>query len=169
MAPHTAFGSLDRFEHGRLEIVDDDPRRYAFSNVFAVAAAAAPYQKTAVARNFEYVLEAIRAEGSSGWWATPHDEFALVMDGEVEIELLDPTPAESGGASDGAVLLMDKPEGKPMGRVRARRGHMTLLPAGRCYRFHAKTPSVLLLQTLAGAHTVYRWAEICDGASGGPQ
>ncbi len=162
----TVFGSLDHYEHGRLDVIDDDPRRYAFSNVFAVTAAAPPYRKTAVARNFEYVLEAIRAEGSSGWWATPHDEFALVLDGEVEIELLDPGEAACAEGGDGAVSLPTPPAGRPMGRVRARRGHMTLLPAGRCYRFHAQRPSALLLQTVAGAHTDYRWTEICDGAAG---
>jgi hypothetical protein len=49
-----------------------------------------------------------------------------------------------------------------MGRVRARRGHMTLLPAGAAYQFHAGSPSVILLQTLAGRDTVERWAEICQ-------
>lgn len=162
----TAFGSLDQHAHGRLDLIDDDGRRYAFSNLFAVAAQAAPYRKTAVARNFEYVLEAIRAEGTSDWWATPHDEFALVVDGEVQVELLDPSEAACDPAGSGAVKLPAAPAGSPMGRVRARRGHMTLLPAGRCYRFRAARPSVILLQTIAGPHTEFRWSEICDPAAG---
>ena len=52
--------------------------------------------------------------------------------------------------------------GKKMGVVRARRGHMTLLPAGAAYQFHAAQPGVILLQTLAGRDTVERWAEICQ-------
>jgi hypothetical protein len=49
-----------------------------------------------------------------------------------------------------------------MGVVRARRGHMTLLPVGAAYQFHAPQPSVILLQTVAGPDTVERWAEICQ-------
>lgn len=33
----TKFGSLRDFEKGRVEVVDDDPKNYAFSNVFDVA------------------------------------------------------------------------------------------------------------------------------------
>ena len=47
-------------------------------------------------------------------------------------------------------------------RVRARRGHMTLLPVGAAYQFHADRPGVILLQTVAGADTQFRWAEICQ-------
>jgi hypothetical protein len=49
-----------------------------------------------------------------------------------------------------------------MGVVRARRGHMTLLPVGAAYQFHTGQPSVILLQTLVGADTIQRWAEICQ-------
>lgn len=162
----TAFGSLNRQQRGRLDIIDDDPRRYAFSNLFEVASKSEPYRKIAVAKNFEYVLEALRAEGLSPWWAAPHDEFALVMDGEVVIELLDPSRQVSDPGGAGAVELPDTPQGKPMGRVTARRGHMTLLPAMRCYRFRAIRPGVILLQTIGGTHTEYRWSEICDGMEG---
>jgi len=49
-----------------------------------------------------------------------------------------------------------------MGHVQARRGHMTLLPAGAAYQFHANRPGVILLQTIAGDNTQYRWADICQ-------
>ncbi|MEV7889276.1 hypothetical protein, partial [Streptomyces sp. NPDC088357] len=90
----TRFGSLDHYEKGGVEIVNDDPRHYAFSNVFEVASNAKPYEKVAVGKNMQYVLEAIRAEGTSEWRTAAHDEFALVMDGEVEITLvkLDQSP-----------------------------------------------------------------------------
>jgi len=42
----------------------------------------------------------------------------------------------------------------------ARRGHMTLLPVGAAYQFHADRPGVILLQTQEGPDTVYRWNEI---------
>lgn len=158
----TRFGSLDDYEKGGVEIVNDDPRHYAFSNVFEVASHARPYEKIAVGKNMEYVLEAVRAEGVSEWRTAAHDEFALVMDGEVEISLvrLDESPLPDDAA--GSVALDGEPAGRRMGRVVARRGHMTLLPAGAAYRFSAARPSVLLMQTIAGPDTRYRWAEIAQ-------
>src|SRR5207247_8583638 len=99
----TRFGSLASYEKGGVEIIDDDPKRYAFSNIFEVATRSKPYAKVAVGKNMQYVLEVIRAEGTSEWRAGAHDEFAPVMDGEVEIRLLEradpsrgrPTPAGS--------------------------------------------------------------------------
>ena len=82
----TIFGSLESFEKGVLEIIDDDPKRYTYSNMFDVASRSEPYEKVAVAKNMEYVLEVLRAEGTSGWRTAAHDEFALVMDGEVEYD-----------------------------------------------------------------------------------
>ena len=158
----TKFGSLDSYERGGVEIINDDPRHYAFSNVFAVASTSRPYEKVAVGKNMEYVLEAVRAEGFSPWRTAAHDEFALVMDGEVEITLVklpqSPVPPEASGS----VALDGEPDGAPMGRVIARRGHMTLLPTGAAYRFSADTPSVILLQTIAGPDTQFRWAEIAQ-------
>jgi hypothetical protein len=159
----TKFGSLDHYEKGHVEIVDDDPRHYAFSNIFETASRSKPYEKVAVGRNRQYVLEAIRAEGTSAWYACSHDEFALVMDGEVTVELaklgddqrLDPE-------REGSVTLDGEPGGPRMGEVLARRGHMTLLPVGAAYRFHADAPGVILLQTIEGPETVFKWDEICQ-------
>jgi hypothetical protein len=159
----TRFGSLEHYEKGGVEVVNDDPKHYAFSNMFEVASRSKPYEKIAVARNMEYVLEVLRAEGSSEWRAAAHDEFALVMDGEVEIRLrrlADPSVVPP--ATQGSIRLAGEPAGQKMGLVRARRGHMTLLPAGAAYQFHAERPGVVLLQTIAGADTQYRWAEICQ-------
>jgi hypothetical protein len=86
----TAFASLDHYDKGGVELINDDPKNYVFSNMFDVASAARPWEKVAVAKNMEYVLEVIRAEGTSEWRAAPHDEFALVVDGEVVVDLLDP-------------------------------------------------------------------------------
>jgi len=84
----TRFGSLERYEKGGVTVINDDARNYVFSNIFEVASKARPYEKVAVGKNIEYVIEAIRTEGTSGWRAPAQDEFALVMDGEVEIRLL---------------------------------------------------------------------------------
>ena len=160
---HTRFGSLQHFEKGGVEVIKDDPRNYVFSNVFEVASKARPYEKVAVGKNIEYVIEAIRAEGTSGWRVAAQDEFALVMDGEVEVRLVKPDdPSLVPAETRGSIPLPGDPKGKKMGRVRARRGHMTLLPVGAAYQFHADRPSVILLQTLAGRDTVERWAQICQ-------
>jgi len=159
----TRFGSPDRFEKGGVEIINDDPRHYAFSNIFEVASRAKPYEKIAVGKNMQYVLEAIRAEGTSEWRVCGHDEFALVMDGEVEISLLKPAdPSIVPSHREGSVRLTGEPPGRRMGVITARRGHMTLLPAGAAYRFHAARPGVILLQTIAGEDTQFRWADICQ-------
>ena len=161
----TRFGSLERYEKGGVEVIKDDARNYVFSNIFEVASKAKPYEKVAVGRNIEYVIEAIRAEGTSGWRAAAHDEFALVMDGEVEIRLLKlEDPGAVPADTQGSVALAGTPKGGKMGVVRARRGHMTLLPAGAACQFHAATPSVILLQTLVGRDTLERWADICQTA-----
>lgn len=161
MQYETKFGSLENFEKGGVEVIDDDPRNYAFSNVYEVASTARPYAKTAVAVNREYVLEAVRAEGSSGWRTCAHDEFALVMDGEVTVELvkLDDPAAYVAPDAQGSVALDREPQGPRMGRIVARRGHMALLPAASAYRFHAERPGVLLIQTITGPDTEFRWAE----------
>lgn len=160
----TRFGSLERYEKGGVEVIDDDPRNYVFSNIFEVAARARPFEKIAVGKNFDYVIEVVRVEGTSPWRACSHDETALVMDGEVEFtfQALDEPPSlpESGSIA----LEGGEPSGKPMGRVLARRGHLTLLPAGRAYRYAATAPAVLLVQTIDGPETLHRWAEICQTA-----
>lgn len=162
MGYKTVFGSLEDYDKGGVHVIDDDPRYYAFSNIFEVAATSRPYEKVAVGKNLEYVLEAIRAEGTSEWRATPHDEFALVMDGSVTVELLDPDDVLVDPDASGSVAVDGEPAGTPMGRVVAGKGHMTLLPAGRAYRFVADRPSVILLQTIEGPDTVFKWADICQ-------
>jgi hypothetical protein len=158
----TRFGSLQDYDKGRVEIVDDDPKNYVFSNVFEVASRSVPYERIAVGKNFEYVIEAVRAEGVSGWYTADHDEFALAMDGEIEVHLvkLDSPAAPPGG--QGAILLEGLPAGRKMGRLVLRRGHMGLLPKGSAYRFQADTPSAMMIQTLLGPVTVQKWAEICQ-------
>jgi hypothetical protein len=159
----TRFGSLDSYEKGGVEVINDDPKNYAFSNIFEVASHARPFEHIVVGKNFEYVLEVVRVEGTSAWRACSHDETALVMDGEVKFEFrtMDdavPLPEE------GSVTLADEPAGRPVGRIVARRGHMTLLPARRAYRYSSGRPAVLLVQTVAGPDSQFRWSEICQTA-----
>jgi hypothetical protein len=157
----TRFGSLLDYEKGGVEAIDDEPEHYAFSNMFEVAANAKAWEKVAVGKNQQYVLEVIRAEGTSEWRTAAHDEFALVMDGTVTVELVELDEAAVPADKEGSVRLDEvTPNGRPMGRIVARRGHMALLPANTAYRFSADEPGVILLQTIEGDDTVYRWSEI---------
>jgi hypothetical protein len=158
----TRFGALGDFHKGHVDVIDDDPKNYAFSNVYEVASRSAPFEKIAVAQNLEYVLEAIRVEGTGGWRTCAHDEFALVMDGEVTFEFRDLDAGAVDRPEHGSVAIAGEPDAPAMGSVVARRGHMTLLPAGAAYRYSAEPAAVVLLQTIAGADTVYRWSEICQ-------
>ncbi len=158
----TKFGSLDSYTKGGVEIINDDPRHYAFSNVFDVAQKSRPWEKVAVGKNMEYVLEAIRAEGVSEWRTCAHDEFALCMDGEVVIDLVKLESSPLAADAEGSIALPGEPTGARMGRITIRRGHQALLPAGSAYRFTAARPSVLIQQTIVGPDTKFRWSEICQ-------
>jgi mannose-6-phosphate isomerase-like protein (cupin superfamily) len=159
----TVFGSLENYEKGGVEIIDDDPKNYAFSNVFEVASKSKPYEKVAVGQNLKYVIEAVRAEGDSPWYTAAHDESALVMDGVIEVHYIKPeTPLVADG-TEGTVKLDGAPNGRSMGWVKAGRGHMALLPKGSAYQFrNPGKPGVILVQTIKGPNTIERWAEICQ-------
>ena len=83
----TELGSLGDYRKGGVHIINDDPRNYVFSNAFEVASKSAPFERVCVAKNLEYVIEIMRAEGASLWFTAAHDEFALCLDGEIEVEL----------------------------------------------------------------------------------
>jgi len=153
----THFGSLAHYSKGNIEVTQDDARHYVFSNVFEVASKSAPYERVVVGKNLEYVVETLRAEGQSPWFACAHDEFVIAMDGEVRVDFvaLDQSPVQA----DGAVLV--EPTGRTMGYVVLRQGHQSLLPAGCAYRFSAPEACSLLLQGKLGALSVQKWAEIC--------
>lgn len=160
----TVFGSLENYIKGEIEIINDDPKNYAFSNVFEVAARSSPYEKIVVGKNREYVIETIRAEGTSDWFTAQHDEFALLMDGVLEIYLVKPDErkriSESGTA--GSIRMPGRPAGKTMGRMKLQRGHQALLPEGVAYRFVSVAGiGVIVLQTILGPHSVEKWSEIC--------
>jgi hypothetical protein len=162
----TNFGSIDNYEKGGVQVIDDDPRNYVFSNMFEVAAKSRPYERIAVAKNFEYVIEVARAEGTSSWYTAAHDEFVTCLDGKVEVHLvkLDDPDAVVDPESEGAHRLESLPEGRKMGRIVLGKGHMALLPVGAAYRFDSAAPCALMIQTIEGPETVQKWAEICQTA-----
>ena len=160
MAYRTHTGSLGTYEKGVIEL-NDDLRKYAFSNVFEVAGKSAPFERVAVVQNLEYVAEAVRIEGDGPWYAAPHDEFAIVMDGEVTFNFVKLADDQVPGHQGGAVQLGAEPNGPRMGRVIARRGHQVLLPQGSAYQMCAAEPAVAIMQTADGPVTVKRWNDIC--------
>lgn len=160
----TVFGSLVDYTKGGVQIIDDDARNYVFSNIFEVAATNAPYERIAVGKNFDYLIEATRADGTSPWYAATHDEFAVCMEGEIRVDLvkLDTPDAVVDPHSTGAHRLDGDPAGRRMGHVTIRRGHMVLLPVGAAYRFGATRPSAMIIQTIQGPVTVEKWGSICQ-------
>src|ERR1041384_375330 len=88
MQYQTIFGSLENYEKGRVEVINDNAKNYAFSNVFEICTKAKPWERVVFGKNQIYVLEAIRAEGTSPWYSCAHDEFALCMDQEVDVHLV---------------------------------------------------------------------------------
>lgn len=165
-AYQTRFGSLDHFEKGGVQIIDDDVRHYAFSNCFEIASKSRPYERVVFGQNQIYVLEAVRAEGESPWYTCAHDEFALCMDGEVEVHLvkLDAGQTVPDEEHLGAVRVEGAPRGAKMGWLKIRRGHQALLPKHCAYQFRSAKPAVVILQTCKGVLSVERWAEICQTA-----
>jgi hypothetical protein len=164
----TQFASLQAYQKGGVQVIDDNARNYVFSNLFEVAAKAAPYERIAIGKNFEYVIEVARAEGSSPWFSCAHDEFVLSMDGRIEVHLLkltDPQRFVAPNSQGAHRLPAELPEGQKMGRIILNRGHMALLPAGSAYRFQADVPAAVVFQTLQGPLTVEKWAEICQASA----
>jgi hypothetical protein len=160
----TAFGSLASHVNGDIEIINDDVKSYAFSNVFDVAATSAPYEKVVVAKNRQYVIETLRAEGTSPWFSAAHDEFAIVMDGRVEVELdeLDFPATVVPHGVEGSVKLTSAPVGRNMGFMRLGRGHQALLPPRAAYSFRSTAGvGVIVLQTILGPFSVQKWSAIC--------
>ena len=165
-AYETRFGSLQHYEKGGVQAIADDVRNYAFSNCFDIASKSKPYERVVFGVNQIYALECVRAEGQSPWYTCAHDEFALVMDGEIDIHLVKLEGEQIVPDSDhnGAVLVRGEPKGRKMGWMKLRRGHQARLPKNCAYQLRAAKPGVAILQTCKGDLSIERWAEICQNA-----
>ena len=162
----TQFGSLDRHEKGGVQAIDDDVKNYAFSNCFEIASKSRPYERVVFGQNQIYVLECVRSEGTSPWYTCAHDEFALVMDGEVEIHLvkLQGEQVVPDAEHNGAVLVKGEPKGQKMGWMKLKRGHQALVPKNSAYQLKSAKPGVVVMQTCKGDLSIERWAQICQAA-----
>lgn len=157
----TKLGSLENYEKGSIQIVQGEATNYAFSNVFEVAAQGKPYEKTIVGMNLKFVIESVLAEGQSAWFTASHDEFVIVMDGEVRVDYLKLNEALVPAEQEGTHLAGEQPNGVPMGYVVLKQGHQAILPVGSAYRFEASKKSVMLIQTIKGPLSVEKWNDIC--------
>jgi hypothetical protein len=166
VAYQTKFGSLQHHDKGGVQAISDDVKNYAFSNCFEIAGKSKPYEKVVFGQNQIYVLECLRAEGTSPWYTCAHDEFALVMDGEVEVHLvkLGASQTVPDANKNGAILVEGAPQGQAMGWMKLRRGHQGLLPKNTAYQFRSAKPGVVILQTCKGDLSIERWADICQTA-----
>ena len=165
MNANTVFATTDNYQKGGVEITGkESPGNYLFSNMFEVASNAAPWERIVVAKNLEFTIEVMRAEGDSPWFACSHDETALLVQGEISTHFLKPTDASlmPSPDKDGAVTLAGEPSGQKMGHVNAARGHLILLPGSAAYQFRAKELSVVLIQSVLGDVSIEKWADICQ-------
>ncbi len=165
MSVKTVFASMDNYVKGDVQIIgEENPENYLLSNMFEVAASSPAWERVIVARNLEFTVEVIRSEGDSPWYICSHDETLLVMQGAVDIVFVEPDDSSIVPAEDheGSVRLDAEPDGKAMGRVKAGRGHLTLLPAGAAYQVQTRESGVLLLQTVDGDESIEKWKEICQ-------
>jgi len=165
MTTATHFASMEAFEKGGVEIVGaESPKRYLFSNLFEVAGQSRPWERVVVAKNLEFTIECVRAEGDSPWYICSHDETVLAMEGEMTVHFI--APGDSGlrppEDKQGAIRLGREPAGRTMGHVKMKRGHLALLPAGVAYQIRPQSLGVVLLQSIEGGESVERWAGICQ-------
>ena len=149
-----------------MQTIADDVKNYAFSNCFDIASKSKPYEKVVFGQNQIYVLETLRAEGTSPWYTCAHDEFALVMDGEVEIHLVkldgEQTVPDAEherrrareGRAEGPEDGLDEAHARPPGRC-CRRTPPTSSAAAKPARRSSCRPARATCR-------IERWAEICQ-------
>src|SRR5207253_2623411 len=85
-------GSMAKYTKGNLLLIDDRPIRYAMSNTYEIGATwPKSYDRVVIGKNGPYVLACFRAEGEdASWWYMPHDEYLLLVEGEVRVDYIEP-------------------------------------------------------------------------------
>lgn len=159
----TFIASMKTVRPGGLFLPNDDPEHYAFSNLYDVARESRSFERVAVVKNLQYVVEVMKVEGESPWYAASHDEFALVMEGTVTFSFVELAEGDKvAQAEEGAHRLPARPNGAFVGTVKAGLGNLVLLPTQTAYRLASPSPAVVIFQTIAGPETLERWREICS-------
>jgi len=149
-------GSMQKYTKGNLLLINDKPLNYAMSNIFEIGATwKKSYDRVVIGKNGPYVLACFRAEGEdSNWWYMPHDEYVVLVEGEVTIEYREPREEIQPGPHKSVA-------GTEMGHMVLRDGSLASLPARVAYHMKAKKKSLALLQTKHSPWLTYAWKEIC--------
>jgi hypothetical protein len=149
-------GSMKKYAKGNLLLINDKPLNYAMSNIFEIGATwPKAYDRVVVGKNGPYVLACFRAEGDDNrWWYMPHDEYVVLVEGEMVIEYKEPREEIEPGPHASVA-------GTEMGSMVLRDGSLASLPARVAYRMRAARKSLALLQTKHSPWVTYAWKEIC--------
>lgn len=147
---------MEKYTKGNLLLLNDKPIRYAMSNIYEIGATwPKAYDRVVVGKNGPYVIACFRAEGEDRtWWYMPHDEYALVVEGEVRVDYVEPRDEFAPGPHP-------KVSGTDMGHIVMRDGSLASLPARVAYRMKASRKSLMLLQSKHSEWLTYAWEKIC--------
>ncbi len=149
-------GSMEQYTKGSLLLINDRPIRYAMSNIYEIGATwPKSYDRVVIGKNGPYVLASFRAEGEDpSWWYMPHDEYALLVEGELRVDYVEPRDELGAGPHT-------RVSGTEMGHMVLRDGSLASLPARVAYRMRAARKSLVLLQTKHNPWLTYAWDRIC--------
>src|SRR5436309_2786833 len=113
------------------------------------------YDRVVIGKNGPYVLACFWAEGEDKtWWYMPHDEYVVLVEGEMTIEYREPRDEIAPGPHQTVT-------GTDMGSMVLRDGSLASLPAKIAYRMRAPKKSLALLQTKHSEWLTYAWEDIC--------
>src|SRR5256714_964894 len=149
-------GSMQKYTKGNLLLINDKPLNYAMSNIFEIGATwPKAFDRVVIGKNGPYVLACFRAEGEDKtWWYMPHDEYVVLVEGEMTIEYKEPRDEIAPGPHKTVT-------GTDMGSMVLRDGSLASLPAKIAYRMRAAKRSLALLQTKHNEWLTYAWKDIC--------
>ena len=149
-------GSMQKYTKGNLLLINDKPLNYAMSNIFEIGATwPKSYDRVVIGKNGPYVLACFRGEGEDkNWWYMPHDEYVVLVEGEMTIEYREPRDEIAPGPHQTVT-------GTDMGSMVLRDGSLASLPAKIAYRMRAPKKSLALLQTKHSEWLTYAWEDIC--------
>ena len=155
-SPLVHTGSMKKYTKGNLLLINDKPLNYAMSNIFEIGATwPKAYDRVVIGKNGPYVLACFRAEGEDpAWWYMPHDEYVVLVEGEMQIDYKEPREEIEPGPHKTV-------PGTDMGHMVLRDGSLASLPAKVAYRMRAPRKSLVLLQTKHSPWLTYAWEDIC--------
>jgi len=149
-------GSMQKYTKGNLLLINDKPLNSAMSNIFEIGATwPKAFDRVVIGKNGPYVLACFRGEGEDkNWWYMPHDEYVVLVEGEMTIDYKEPREEIAPGPHKAVT-------GTDMGSMVLRDGSLASLPSKIAYRMRASKKSLALLQTKHNEWLTYAWKDIC--------